>query len=518
MLEPAEDNAFRGTESGSFNSLKGPASLLPSSQADTWGTTKNTPWNQSTSTSPALATIRPTPTTTGSNSSGRQIEPTSQSNDSLRSTSPYLPNRQLVGQPIGNSGQGSRKSATLDPTSGSFIAGWSSESNKATGFGAPTEWSQPFRSSDTERESLSGRSFDDDQDRIGRSSQDDFAGSQRLGTSSSAASRSGSIPPQRNITSSSSGQYGMHLGSSLGQQPFPQTSNPLGGARSFHSPRNSAYSSHSQAPRSDISDTEARSLQMAAALGSMYIDGNGTANPFGTNTRSQTSQSHQTRQLSSMNQARHNLPQYGNGFGSFAPEGYPESNVRDYLSIQRRAEGLGSISPSASDQVHGIQGPFYSSGGTPPAIGDELRAPSRGSSSSRYQQNHSTIPQPHVVLLERKLRGVQQEQQNPQPFFYPQPNPLYLRADAYRGGYPPNMYDFNPQSALRLGQYAPYLPMQPVRTPAAGPAPPRGPARDQDSAHNLVSSLMQEFRSNSKTSKRYELKVWLSPDNAKTLN
>ena len=482
--------------------------MLPSSQADTWGVAQNTPWNQSSSKSPALATIRPAPTTNGSSSSGRQMEPTSQPNDSLRSASPYFANRQMVGQSMTNSTQGSRKSATLDPTSGSFIAGWSSESNKATGFGAPTDWSQSFRSSDTERESLSGRSFDGDQDALGRSSHDDYAGSQRLGTSSSAASRSGSIPPQRNTHSSSAGQYGMHLGSSLTQQPFPQASNPLSGGRSFHSPHNSAYSSHSQAPRSDISDTDARSVQMAAALGSMYLDGSGAANAFNTNNRSQTSQPHQNRQLSSTNQARQNMPPYGNAFGSFTPEGYPEPNARDYLSIQRRAEGLASISPSPSEQVPGIQGPFYSTGGTPPAIGDELRAPSRGSSSSRYQHNNSNLPQQNVVLLDRKLRGIQQEQQNQQPFFYPQPSQLYLRADSFRGHFPPNMYDFNPQSAMRLGQYTPYLPMQPVRTPTTASTPPRGPARDQDNGHNLISPLMQEFRSNSKTSKRYELKVW----------
>ena len=103
-----------------------------------------------------------------------------------------------------------------------------------------------------------------------------------------------------------------------------------------------------------------------------------------------------------------------------------------------------------------------------------------------------------AALLDHKLRGLQQEQQG---YTASQPNPFHCR--------PPftHAYDFHPQNALRMNPLAPYYPMTPAPNLINAPPIPRGPAREQDPGQHLRSPLLEEFRNNSKTNKRYELKV-----------
>lgn len=57
-----------------------------------------------------------------------------------------------------------------------------------------------------------------------------------------------------------------------------------------------------------------------------------------------------------------------------------------------------------------------------------------------------------------------------------------------------------------MNPLAPYYHMPPVST-MMGPMIPRGPAREHDAGQHVRSALLEEFRNNSKTNKRYELKV-----------
>ncbi|KAL8668506.1 MAG: hypothetical protein Q9168_006868 [Polycauliona sp. 1 TL-2023] len=119
----------------------------------------------------------------------------------------------------------------------------------------------------------------------------------------------------------------------------------------------------------------------------------------------------------------------------------------------------------------------------------QSRAPSRGSLSGN-------VPAGQTLALDRKLRGLQQEQQAVMP---PHPSSMQFR--------PPfaNPYDFHTQNALRMNSLHPYYTVPPMAH-LLPQAIPRGPAKDQDAAHSTRSACLEEFRSNSKTNKRYELK------------
>ena len=146
--------------------------------------------------------------------------------------------------------------------------------------------------------------------------------------------------------------------------------------------------------------------------------------------------------------------------------------------------GHTSHSPSNSDTRRSHQSPFYSATETP-STGAQYRAPSR-----------SSIPSGTAALLDRKLRGLQQEQQD---YLMHQPNHLQFRPPY------PYSYEYSIDNTIRMNQLHPPVPN--VSTLLVNPLYPRGPAKDPDPAQTLRSALLQEFRSNNKTNKRYELKV-----------
>ena len=133
--------------------------------------------------------------------------------------------------------------------------------------------------------------------------------------------------------------------------------------------------------------------------------------------------------------------------------------------------------------------PFYSTGGTPPTF--QQRGPSRGG-------YYSGLPPSQAAALERKLRGLQQQQA--QQGFSMQQNHMQFRNQL------PHPYDLQRQSALPINALSPYYPMAPAPHMLSGPQVPKGPAREQDMGQQVRSPLLEEFRNNSKTNKRYELK------------
>ena len=148
-------------------------------------------------------------------------------------------------------------------------------------------------------------------------------------------------------------------------------------------------------------------------------------------------------------------------------------------------------SPSNSDTRRSQQNPFYSSSETPPS-GLQHRIPKIGN-------GFTNTPTGQAAALDRKLRGLQQIQP-----YSSHPNPMSFRPPFA----PP--YEFHQQSALRMNPLAQYYPMPPIPNLLAQPAIPRGPAcaaREHDVAQNVRSPLLEEFRNNSKTNKRYEIKV-----------
>ncbi|KAL8767696.1 MAG: hypothetical protein Q9209_005876 [Squamulea sp. 1 TL-2023] len=144
-------------------------------------------------------------------------------------------------------------------------------------------------------------------------------------------------------------------------------------------------------------------------------------------------------------------------------------------------------SPASSDRRRDQQNPYGSTDGAS-SYAPQSRAPSRGSISGN--------PAGQALVLDRKLRGLQQEQQR---FIHPPPNPLPFRPPF------PNPYDYHQQNTLRMNPLNSYYTVPPMVN-LLPQIVPRGPAKDSDAAHSTRSACLEEFRSNSKTNKRYELK------------
>ena len=133
--------------------------------------------------------------------------------------------------------------------------------------------------------------------------------------------------------------------------------------------------------------------------------------------------------------------------------------------------------------------PFYSSTGTPPVYNQSNTYPRGG---------HPGTSAAQASALERRLRGLQQQQG-----YMPHQSP----ALQFRNQMPFPNYDMNTQNQYRTNPLSSYYPMPPANHILANPHIPRGPARDHDLAGQMRSPLLEDFRNNSKTNKRYELKV-----------
>ncbi|KAH8821529.1 armadillo-type protein [Xylogone sp. PMI_703] len=145
----------------------------------------------------------------------------------------------------------------------------------------------------------------------------------------------------------------------------------------------------------------------------------------------------------------------------------------------------GSASPAMSDYRRVMHSPkFYSVGGTPPVSSEQIYRPS--SRDPRLSQGHNE--------LDRRLQNLQLAQQQ-----------SLLYANNFHGQYPPpHLFDYTLQNFrtqnVQYGYGAsipPFSPMQFV---------PARPSRDTDVGLGVRSALLEEFRSNSKSTKRYELK------------
>lgn len=310
---------------------------------------------------------------------------------------------------------------------------------------------------------------------------------------SSAASRSGSIPPSRHDPHQSVSRH-------VDEMPRQQTSQ-FGSAPSHRphlSAQGSTYPSNGSSANQKFG-THSSSADLGGFVGnfdklSLSSRGNNTMysqpNRDTHNLHDELSDLEYVRQPNGNNASEMwEVEESYMGNQTFSPGGLHPGSLPPHEQAYRGSSyGTSySHSPSNSETRRIQHSPYYSSSGTP--SGFQHRAPSRASF------NNAVAPG-QAALLDRKLRGLQQEQQGYQP------NPLQYRQL-------PQHYDYHPQHALRMNPLAAYYPMGPMPGMLNQPIP-RGSARDQDIGQHLRSALLEEFRSNSKTNKRYELKVSIS--------
>lgn len=317
------------------------------------------------------------------------------------------------------------------------------------------------------------------------------------GYSSSAASRSGSLPPSRGDAGHPRHPGDLH---NVQQARFPTTSGSS--HRAILSPQAQPYmmpptASQGNKLTEQLSPTQV--TQLLGEFGNLNVAKENLHPTYPANRDQSYGNSSNT-----VNGYHQDLMANGNEIWNreesvhqgqqppFSPADSGTWSLVSNANNHRNAPhgGQYSHSPSNSDARLNPHSPYYSTAGTPPLY--QQRVPSR----SGYNAGTSTG---QAALLERKLRGLQQEQQG-----YMIPSPSQVQ---FRNQFPQqNLYDFHPQHGLRPNNFNSYYPI--ASTPNALPPAqiPRGPARDHDLAQPVRSTLLEEFRNNSKTNKRYELK------------
>ena len=450
--EAVTDSLTAGGSDEFGNTPSGSAALATSSEADPWVARPSGPWNTPDTTSPTLKSSKSGSTPP---SHVRTSIPNSQT---LLEVHNYTQSRPGIG-PAPGFGMSQPKSI-LDPSSNNFnyVPG------RKPSFGV---------SDDKE---ISGQYFsngdgDYDMDITSRSFRSDQLGSHngpflKVGGS---ASRDGSMPLSRALDSGMNGG-GLPFGN--GNPAFG--SNTRTPVHSQHPSYSGSYVSQTNVSRySEFSEAELRDKFTSLGFG-----GGIESTSASQNHNSSYSPSHGNLQVNGASQMWNdpsaNAKIYQNE--SFATQPFSD---QPYFNRASRFEGA-SISPGRTDYRRGFNSPKYYSR-TPPS--EQMYRPSSG--GPRMPQ----VP----GELERRHQNVQFSQQ--QSYFPPQ----------FPGQYPPQAYDYPPPN-FRQGN-APYGYMQvPVYTPAQ--VVPTQPAKDhQDVGVGVRSVLLEEFRGDAKSSKRYDLKV-----------
>ncbi|KAF7875133.1 hypothetical protein EAF04_002305 [Stromatinia cepivora] len=460
----ADNDGFPDAPSGS-------GALAASSEADPWVARASGPWNPPDTTSPTLQSSH-----SGSTSPShlRNSIP-SQTPQSLLELQTYQQSRPAIGQ--GASFSRPQPKSSLDPSSGSFKF----SRKPSFGFNDDKENSSQFSSNQESAYDIdvSSRAFRMDQ----LSSQN----TGYLGIGS--ASRDGSMPPSR---TSETGLNNLTFGNG----------NPTHGSIGGHTPNNSIHSHRPSFSTISGSFAQTNSSRYADLTTQTEAELREKFAGFGlTNDIDQTGASQIGNALSSSySPTNQNFNQQAfqvNGGSAMWNDGSNGSKVNNYDHFSNQAPfadqayftkgprfDRGSVSPASSDYRRGLNSPKYFSG-TPPTGPEQIYRPS-SRAGPRIPQGPSE--------LDRRLQHVQYSQH--QAYLY--------NSGHFQAQYPPHLYDYPPQT-FRQTNVPPYGYPMPLPPYPAQSIPTR-PAKDQDVGLGVRSVLLEEFRSNAKSNKRYELK------------
>jgi mRNA-binding protein PUF3 len=297
-----------------------------------------------------------------------------------------------------------------------------------------------------------------------------------------SVSRDGSMPPPSRASDSGFSTKSLSFGH--GHAPYGS----IGGHTpnsSIHSQRPSisgpsgSYQSHANSSRYIDHESDLRD-----GFGRMKLDADNESPGMGS----------QLQQIS-LYQTQNSAPQpyQLNGAASMwdnYPNGQKDSVRQDnyqpfqdqYFKPPPQFGDRGSVSPAGSDYRRGPNSPnFYPVAGPPTSGSDQGYRP--GSRGPRAQQGPSE--------LERRLQTNYFAQQ------------FYAMYGQLPNQYPPHMYDYSVQNYRPSNvPYGYQMPMPPYGNQLI----PTRPAKDQDIGAGIRSALLEDFRSNGKTNKRYELK------------
>lgn len=525
---------FFSIETGSFELKQGSSSLLAGSgEHDAWNTKPSAVGWSGESTSPALSNVVANQDHSRSPARLRnqQYESPQTSSEIPRSSSPYysIPRQGAVGQ-VSSMSQSPNNKSYLDPASAASFGETLDFQNAGRGRGL--EMGQGFGGGRHLSSVLAGAIEDEDPNHINRGRVVSNprgvvpTGAEIIGTSVSSASRSESLPPQQranstpptynpNQTSQDAAGYGAYT--------HVPTSHPVS-----HGPTHPSVGTYQAAAQGRYTDLtrETRQAEMLAHFRQISVEeendqfperrrlpfttfSNQSSNsPGNLNYPSQPSFAEYPYQQRPVQSAPQNSSlwaqedgSYGRGQDGFSSEQYSgEGGYTEAYTEFRRPpyDRVGAMSPgeqSVEFQRRGLASPYYPNGSTPPPPppGDfhsSRGAPTRTPPSGQPGLNHEKLRQ--------RLLVTQQQLQSP----HMNQSQIMMREQLYRNQQFPvsGPYDYAYQG---LRMHMPNYPGSPISPLVA----PTHPARRNEDIGSLRSALLEEFRSNSKSNKRYELKV-----------
>lgn len=453
-----QNGSYRASLPEEIEGKTGSGSLVASSESDHWGPHR-TPWNTADSAAQPMSSQR----------RASSVSPVSQVQASQAYVDPTQPRGYSVAR-ASISGQGLGSKAVNMP--GTYVGRRATEDGYGVDYARLVELEQQQqrqRSTDSMRWTDAPHLHSPTEDR--RS----VANSEYFSSSSAAQSRSGSLPPSRH-------------GSDPVQYPQPADAfsrfpGPRGHTTSL-SQTNGRYSERTDSVASDVMATFARmSIDNKAPDQPMTLHKPSFSTPGGTGQFGHSSHASTYSRATLGDISQTLLGSDEIGAGSFTPDGYPTQYDQSLSFRNYQLGSRGTMTPNGD-----FRPSYYSAGGTPPVF-DHLYP-------SQTRQNGRPQHDGHSALLDRKLRGVQQEQQTTYM------HPAYQQMLATQYGRPFDPYSF----PMHMGGVAPGIPMHVPPMPGMMQQlePPKGP-RQEESGTGLRSAMLDEFKHNSR-SKRYELK------------
>ncbi|PBP17584.1 hypothetical protein BUE80_DR011693 [Diplocarpon rosae] len=445
------------------NGLSGSKALAEQSEADPWGTRTNGPWNPPDTTSPTLQSHKGSTPPTHTRNSISNIP----SQTLLEVQNPYHQSRPSIGQ---GSGFGPQSKSSLNPSSGIFKF---------------VQKSKPSFSYTDDKENSS---------QYGNDTYDAEIPSRYLPIGSVA--RDGSLPPTR---VPEQGRNGGSISFASGNQPpfgsnsrhTPQSS--IHSQRPSISGRVSSYPSQSNGMRYDLAPTETELSDKFAGFG-LGRDADQANNSAEVHSHAGVSyfphHDHVPPKKPSFNNG---TPVWSDGYGARATNHHEPYSTQPFaeqtrISKSGRFTEKDAVSPVGSEYRRGVNSPnYYAAAGAPPSGPDQVYQ-----SGTRGPRGPPQGP----TDLEMRIQNIHLQQQ---AYAY------HLYHQQFQGQYPVIQYDSAPPN-YRPGTLPYGYPMPvPAYAQALPPIPTR-PAKDLDAGVGVRSVLLEEFRSNGKSGRKFALK------------
>lgn len=475
------ENGAYSTPDEDFEGKTGSGSLVSSSETDAWSRQRS-PWGTVDNYSQPTSSARTSGVSPVLQRASNHSMPPQSFLDTPKTTTQFFsaPRASALGQSVlSKAGSKHMLDSTAINLSGARVP--DALSNGYNGFGRVAE-------SDGQRAPESTRSSWTDAVSIHSPTDDrrSNANSDYFGVSSAAASRSGSLPPSRHGTDPAQFSQPSDVFPRFSQVQPPSMRGNLASLSlqsndRGYGERSNSFQSETTAMFGRLSMENSNSDQVL-----MSHKPSGSTNGFHTQPSNGQYDSLYPRQP--VSDLPHELDDGLINGGSFTPAGHPGGFYGDHHSYRGpHISQRGAMTPSSSEFR---PSPYYSTGGTPPVF-DNLYP-------SRHEQLARALTNGNSALLESKLRGLQQEQQ----LLHPQYQQMV--AAQFRGQY--NPYGYGASNGIALNGFAPGIPIPPMPAIVSALEPFRG-SRPEDAKHGIRSALLEEFKSNSKGNRRYELKV-----------